>query len=150
MSKNYSDAAGAGGKREAQPTASEAEITFATELLGRLFPAANVDLLIAALLAERAAPPRDPSLPEPREADLDPPERELRRARTQLALGETARTVQHALNNPLTALLAEAQLLELEPLAEEHRLAVARMVELARRVATVTRRLDVSQSPRLG
>jgi hypothetical protein len=56
------------------------------------------------------------------------------------------RTAQHALNDALTALLAEAQLLELEPLAEDHLQAVGRIVELARRIAKVARRLDGSGS----
>ena len=58
------------------------------------------------------------------------------------ARAESRRTAQHALSDALTALLAEAQLLELEPLAEEHRRAVGRIVELARQVAQVARRLD--------
>jgi nitrogen-specific signal transduction histidine kinase len=47
-----------------------------------------------------------------------------------------------AMRNTLTALQTEAQLLELEPLAEEHRRASTRIVELTRRLATVIRRLD--------
>lgn len=58
------------------------------------------------------------------------------------ARAESLRAAQHALNDALTALLAEAQLLELEPLADEHLRAVGRIVELARRVTKVARRLD--------
>jgi hypothetical protein len=58
------------------------------------------------------------------------------------ARAESVRAVQHAMNDAVTALLAEAQLLELEPLADEHLRAVGRIVELARRVATVAGRLD--------
>jgi signal transduction histidine kinase len=58
--------------------------------------------------------------------------------------------VQHALNNPLTALLAEVQLLELEPLPDESRVAAARLVELTRRVVAAARRLDVSGASRPG
>ena len=58
------------------------------------------------------------------------------------ALADVVRTTQHALNDAITALLAEAQLLELEPLADEHLRAVGRIVELARRVVKVARRLD--------
>ena len=50
--------------------------------------------------------------------------------------------LQHAINNPLTALLAEAQMLELDPLTDEQRHSVERMVELARRLVALTRRLD--------
>jgi signal transduction histidine kinase len=120
------------------------------ELLSQFLPGVDAALLLAALLAERAAPPRDPSLAAPADSELDPPARELRRVRAQIALAESARMVQHALNNPLTALLAEAQMLELEPLAEEHHVAAVRLVELTRRVAAAARRLDVPGAPRAG
>ena len=59
------------------------------------------------------------------------------------ALRETAARVQHEVNNPLAALLAEAQLLSLEPeLSAEHRRAIERMVELVRRVIATVRQLD--------
>jgi signal transduction histidine kinase len=66
----------------------------------------------------------------------------LQRLQATLALGETARGLQHRLNNPLAALLAEAQLLELEPLAPEHLLAVRRIVELCRRVVDESRTME--------
>jgi signal transduction histidine kinase len=51
--------------------------------------------------------------------------------------------VQHQLNNPLAALLAESQLLGMEPtLAAEHRAAAARITELTRRVIALVRELD--------
>lgn len=51
--------------------------------------------------------------------------------------------VQHSLNNPLAALLAEAQLLGNETtLGPEHEAAVARMTELVRRLITLVRGLD--------
>ncbi len=51
--------------------------------------------------------------------------------------------VQHSLNNPLAALLAEAQLLAMESsLDPEHRAAVDRMTELVRRLITLVRGLD--------
>ncbi len=51
--------------------------------------------------------------------------------------------VQHSLNNPLAALLAEAQLLAMETtLDREHRAAVDRMTELVRRLITLVRDLD--------
>jgi signal transduction histidine kinase len=58
--------------------------------------------------------------------------------------------VHHDLNNPLTAMLAEAQLLQLEALGEEHRAAAGRIVTLARRIAAVARRLDGTASPPIG
>jgi light-regulated signal transduction histidine kinase (bacteriophytochrome) len=54
-----------------------------------------------------------------------------------------ASRLQHQLNNPLAALLAEAQLLAVEDtLSEEHRAAVQRIVELVRRVIGIVRALD--------
>jgi nitrogen-specific signal transduction histidine kinase len=118
------------------------EIALARALLARLAPDANAELLATALLAEveAAAELVDTAVPD---VDLALPERELRRVRAQLALGASARTLQHAINNPLTALLAEAQLLELEPMSQEQQEAVARIVVLIRRLIKFTRRLDV-------
>ena len=129
-------------------SASGAELALARELVARLVPSANAELLVAALLAERERRGQAPATAASTDASAeagdarDPAARELLRVRRQLVLGESARTVQHAMNNPLTALLAEAQLLELEPLADEHLRAVGRIVELARRVTKVSRRLD--------
>lgn len=51
--------------------------------------------------------------------------------------------VQHALNNPLAALLAEVQLLGMETtLDPEHAAAVDRMTALVRRLITLVRGLD--------
>lgn len=66
----------------------------------------------------------------------------LRRLRALIAAGEIAGGLQHKLNNPLAALLAEAQLLELEPLAPEHQASVGRMIELCRRVIEVSRSIE--------
>ena len=67
---------------------------------------------------------------------------ELRQARRLFAAGQSALSLQHAINNPLAALLAEAQLLQLEELTAEQRGSVDRMVELCRRIVTLVRRLD--------
>jgi signal transduction histidine kinase len=57
-----------------------------------------------------------------------------------------AKGLQHTLNNPLAALLAELQLLELEELAPEHREAVERAIGLCRRVIVIVReRIPPSQ-----
>ncbi len=128
MGESYSDDASSG-----------AEQALARELIGRLLPTLDAQLIVNALLAERESGAVSAE-------DEDPATRALRRARQLIAQGESARTVQHAMYNPLTALLAEAQLLELEPLADEHLAAVGRIVELARRVAKVARRLDGSGS----
>jgi signal transduction histidine kinase len=154
MDESYSAGTQGGARTPAGPAHQRAEppaeLTLARELLAQLLPGADAALLVAGLMAERSAPPRSPSLPAPRDSELDAPARELRRVRAQLAAGAAARGMQHAMNNPLTALLAEAQLLELEPLADEHRLAIVRMVELARRVAAVIRQLDGTSTPTVG
>jgi signal transduction histidine kinase len=80
------------------------------------------------------------------DAALETARRELRAAQRLNAIGDLAATVQHAANNPLTALLAEAQLLEMEPLAPEHKEAVQRMIELSRRLAAIIRRLDLPRA----
>lgn len=67
---------------------------------------------------------------------------ELRRTQQLLAAGEIAVRLQHALANPLTALLAEAQLLEMEELPPELRGSVERILEQCRRTIAVARRLD--------
>jgi signal transduction histidine kinase len=120
------------------------------DVIGRLLPGADAELLLSALDAERSQPDVDVSHGEHADRSEDPASRELHRVRRQYALGESARTAQHELNNPLTALLAEAQLLELEPLAVEHRAAVGRIVALARRLAAVARRFEPGGAPTLG
>jgi signal transduction histidine kinase len=147
MGESYSDRDAPGAPSDAAVSEPSPAHAFARAMLAQLLPGADADLLLAGLLAE-AATPRDPALPPLADAQLGAPARELRRVRAQIALAESARMVQHALNNPLTALLAEAQLLELEPLEAEARAAAARLVELARRVAAAARRLDVSGAPR--
>jgi signal transduction histidine kinase len=53
--------------------------------------------------------------------------------------------VQHQLNNPLAALLAEAQLLRTEPgLGLDHRAAVDRVIDITRRIIALVRDLDAS------
>ena len=69
-------------------------------------------------------------------------QKELRRTQQLVAMGEATSRIQHTLNNPLTALLAEAQLLEMEELSDEHRAAVKRMIELCRRLVVLVRGLD--------
>jgi signal transduction histidine kinase len=140
MSERYSNDSTTG------PAAGAAQ---ARDLLARLLPSADAALLVAALIAEGSMPSAGGTAVT-HEADAEPPEAELRRVRRQFALGEAARSAQHDLNNPLTALLAEVQLLELEALAPEHRAAARRIVELARRVAAVARRLSVTQVPTIG
>lgn len=113
----------------------------ARDIITQLLPGVDAALLVSALGTERAG-----AAPRHRD-DEDPSSRELRRVRRQFAVGAAARSAQHELNNPLTALLAEAQLLELEPLPAEHRAAATRIVELARRIAAAVRRLDPVEQP---
>lgn len=49
------------------------------------------------------------------------------------------KSLQHTLNNPLAGLLAELQLLQMEPLTEEQQESVARAVGLCRRVIQIVR-----------
>ncbi|MGQ0648503.1 MAG: hypothetical protein ACT4P7_13140 [Gemmatimonadaceae bacterium] len=66
----------------------------------------------------------------------------LRRLQTVIAAGQLAARLQHRLNNPLAALLAEAQLLELEALTPDHTTSVRRIIELCRRVIDETRSIE--------
>jgi nitrogen-specific signal transduction histidine kinase len=63
--------------------------------------------------------------------------------RRTFAAGQVALSLQHGINNPLAALLAETQLLQLEDLTSEQRASTDRMVELCRRIVGLVRRLDV-------
>jgi signal transduction histidine kinase len=82
-----------------------------------------------------------------RTAVFDAVRDELRRMQRLVAAGEVALGLQHAINNPLTAVLAEAQLLEMESLPEEQATAVRRIVENTRRVVQLVRKLDVIGAP---
>jgi signal transduction histidine kinase len=60
-----------------------------------------------------------------------------------MELSNAVGRVQHEMNNPLAALLAESQLLELDQtLNDEQRDSVKRIVDLARRVIASSRKLD--------
>jgi signal transduction histidine kinase len=67
---------------------------------------------------------------------------EIAYARRIFAAGQIALSLQHSINNPLAALLAEIQLLQLDQLTEEQRGSVERILELCRRVVGLVRRLD--------
>ena len=69
---------------------------------------------------------------------------ELRRLRELAAAGEELARFRHDVNNPLTALLAEAQLLELEPLDAPTREGVRRIIAMCRRVIAGVRALDAT------
>jgi signal transduction histidine kinase len=120
------------------------------ELIAQLLPGVDSERIALALLHERE--PLADSAPgvSRYHSDAELAARALRRLRAQYALGEAAHSLQHAFNNPLTALLAEAQLLELETLDEEQRAAISRILELARRLVALTRRLGAVETPTIG
>lgn len=122
---------------------AEPSTVIARDFIAQLLPGADPDKLMLALLAERGEQGRSQNVPTRYNSDEEVALRELQRVRSHLALGESARALQHAFNNPLTALLAEAQLLELEPLADEPRAAVGRVLALARRLVVLSRKLGL-------
>jgi hypothetical protein len=67
------------------------------------------------------------------------PQVELERLRRDIALGAVASRWRHTLNNSLAALLAEAQLFSMEPLAPEHEQAIQRIIALCRRMIVILR-----------
>ena len=68
----------------------------------------------------------------------------------QTDLQKLTALVQHQLNNPLAALLAETQLLAMEStLDAQHRVAVERIIELFRRIIGTVRSLDEVVEERL-
>lgn len=67
---------------------------------------------------------------------------QVMRARRLIAAGEIASRFQHALNNPLAGILAEAQLMQLETLPPEQHEALERIVVLCRRIIELGRSLD--------
>jgi signal transduction histidine kinase len=64
------------------------------------------------------------------------------RARRVIAAGEIALGFQHALNNPLAGILAEAQLMQLDPVTPEQHAALERIVTLCRRIVELGKSLD--------
>jgi len=75
-------------------------------------------------------------------------EQALAHARWLAGIGETTLALQHELNNPLFALLGHAEILDMEtPPSAAHRPTVAIIVEQARRIAAVVRRLSALRNP---
>jgi signal transduction histidine kinase len=64
------------------------------------------------------------------------------RARRLVAAGEIALRFQHSVNNPLAGILAEAQLMQLDPVTAEQNEALERIVMLCRRIIELGRTLD--------
>ncbi len=79
-----------------------------------------------------------------RQAELD-----LRRARYLAGIGETSLALQHEINNPLTAMLTHAALLEGGMVDDAERDdTVATIVEQAKRIGEVVKRLNSLREPR--
>jgi signal transduction histidine kinase len=95
----------------------------------RVLAAALPDAVVGELASSTANPPGTTNT-------LDG---ELRRVQRAVAVGERSAHWQHTLNNPLAALLAESQLLEMEPLPPDHQESVRRIVELCRRLIELVR-----------
>jgi signal transduction histidine kinase len=68
-----------------------------------------------------------------------PPRVELERLQREFALGAVASHWRHTLNNTLAALLAEAQLMQMEPMSADHVQAVERIITLCRRMIVILR-----------
>lgn len=66
----------------------------------------------------------------------------LHHLRALLAAGRLAARLPHRLNNPLAALLGEAELMTLETLPDDQRQALERIIELGRRVVSEVKVLD--------
>jgi two-component system NtrC family sensor kinase len=67
---------------------------------------------------------------------------QVMRARRLVAAGEIALRLQHALNNPLAGLLAESQLMLMDPQTPDQQASLERVVGLCRRMIEMTRSLD--------
>lgn len=67
---------------------------------------------------------------------------QVMKARRLIAAGEIALRFQHSLNNPLAGILAEAQLMQLDPLPPDQHAALERIVGLCRRIIDLGRSLD--------
>ena len=63
-----------------------------------------------------------------------------------VAAGEIALRLQHALNNPLAGLLAESQLMLMDPQTPDQQASLERIVGLCRRMIEMTRTLTAWES----
>jgi signal transduction histidine kinase len=96
-----------------------------------------------AVLAPDAIPERlVPHLAEQMAAAEVPYADQVMRARRLVSAGEIALRLQHALNNPIAGIMAEAQLMQFDAVSPEHAEALKRMVALCRRMVELTRNLD--------
>ena len=91
-------------------------------------------------LGNAAMPDEPATVGEPVTIDAS----ELARLRELAAVGEQVGRFRHDLNNPLTALLTEAQLLELDAVDAATRATAGRIVSICRRVIASARALGAS------
>ena len=76
-------------------------------------------------------------------------EEALANAQWMAGIGQTALAIQHEINNPLAALLSNVQLMLMDDaLSRDVRKLAEEMLEQARRVAAVVKRLSVLEAPR--
>jgi signal transduction histidine kinase len=104
----------------------------------RALAAAGAAGVQAAHLARRLVP----SLAEQLEQRGSEHAAEVMRARRLVAAGEIALGFQHAVNNPLAGILAEAQLMQMDPVTKEQSEALERIVALCRRIIELGKALD--------
>ena len=83
-----------------------------------------------------------PCLAELMERAQDEHAAQVMQARRLVAAGELALRFQHAVNNPLAGILAEAQLMQFDPLPPEQHAALERIVVLCRRIIELGKALD--------
>lgn len=81
-------------------------------------------------------------LAEQMESASAPHAEQVMRARRLVSAGQIALGLQHALNNPIAGLMAEAQLMQFETVTADQAAALQRMVDLCRRLVELTRSLD--------
>lgn len=116
-----------------------------TRIDGALVAMLGIDEVLAAHHLDSellAALHRAFTAPSRAQADAGALARHLRRCHALLAAGLSVTRLPHRLNNPLAALLAEAELLRLEPLAAEQRESVDRILEISHRLIAEVRQLE--------
>lgn len=111
-------------------------------LIGENTGAPLSDMGVVAVEPGRLAHDLVPAIAAALEQSEMPLNDQVMRARRLVAAGEIALHLQHDINNPLAGLLAELQLMELDPLAPVHAEAVKRMLTICRRLIAITHSLD--------
>jgi signal transduction histidine kinase len=136
---------GGGGPERADDIARRARATGfsgAITLVGDDAGASLSQMGVVAVRPDRLAHDLVPAIADALARSGLPLAEQVMRARRLVAAGEIALHLQHDINNPLAGLLAELQLMQMDTLPQNHVEAVERMIELCRRLITLTRRLD--------